>query len=256
MSSHLINKVFISTRHSGQNEELRNLLEKEGACLVEMPTIEIKSADVSESEINLLKSLDQFSWIVFTSPNGIRFFFEKLKELNGNYKLQNNIKTAVVGKKTSEVLAKYGYKATIQNPGNTSVELGTKLWGIIGENDHLLFPEGNIALGTIAKMLSRIAKCTNLVIYQNVYPKTIDKNVLQRIINDEYENIIITSPSSYINLVKAIGKSKLTSELRIACIGSTTANALISDGLRPTLTAKMSNSEGIFEELVNHFRTI
>ncbi|MDP2115530.1 MAG: uroporphyrinogen-III synthase, partial [Bacteroidota bacterium] len=100
MSKLLEDKVFISTRPTGQSAELESLLSEESATLIAMPTIEIRPLPLDEFSWLQLKNLESFNWIVFTSPNGLKFFFARLFELQNNYGLPEHLKIAVVGKKT------------------------------------------------------------------------------------------------------------------------------------------------------------
>ena len=101
MGKLLENKIFISTRPVGQSAELENLLSDESASLILMPTIEIKPLPLDEFALLQLKNLESFNWIVFTSPNGLKYFFAALFELQNNYGLPEHLKSAVVGKKTA-----------------------------------------------------------------------------------------------------------------------------------------------------------
>ena len=67
MNDILSHRVFISTRPKGQNEELKNLLLKEGASLLELPTIEILPAELDHEDEQKFSKLESYSWIVFTS---------------------------------------------------------------------------------------------------------------------------------------------------------------------------------------------
>ena len=98
MGKILENKVFISTRPEGQSAELENLLTEEAATLISMPTIEVRPLPLGEFAWQQLKNIDSFNWIVFTSPNGLRYFFARLFELQNNYGLPEHLKIAVVGK--------------------------------------------------------------------------------------------------------------------------------------------------------------
>jgi uroporphyrinogen-III synthase len=249
----LINKTFISTRPSGQNEELRSLLEQEGANFIEMPTIEIEPAPLNDSDRELLRHIDRFSWIVFTSPNGVRFFFQNFNETIKNTQLPVALKIAVIGIKTAAVLEQYGYHATLINPGNTGKELGKELLEITTKDDNFLFPEGNLARRNICTLLAQKAKCTNLIVYHTVNPKYIDLNILNRIKKHQYELIILTSPSGFNNLIKAIDEQLSPKELKFICIGTTTANEVKAKGYTPFLTAQKASAEGIYESLLAHY---
>ena len=253
MSNPLANKIFISTRAKGQNDELRSMLENDGARLVEMPTIEIQPADLSLADREVFIRLENFSWIVFTSPNGIHFFFKILKEINGSYHLPSSIKTAVVGNTTEQILLKYGYETTIRNPGNNGADLANELIKAVNIHDRILFPEGTLARGIISEKLSLIASCTPLVVYQNKMPQTISEEYLNLIINNQYDSIILTSPSGFNNLIMALNNRVKLQQLRLICIGTTTAAAVLAKGIVPLSTAGMSNVNGIVNSILHYY---
>ena len=255
MSNLLRNKVFISTRPADQNKELKNLLEKEGAKLLEMPTINIQSNDLTGKEEDMLIHINQFSWIVFTSPNGIRFFFQKLNEITGSYYLPSSIKLASVGKKTSRLLMEYGHEVTIENPGNTSEDLTEELLKAVNEEDSILFPEGDLARGVIADRLSETASCETLVVYKNTIPTHINQNILTQIIKGKYDGIILTSPSGFNNLMTILNNKTETQKLKLICIGSTTASEVTLNGFKPVAIARMSSAEGIVEVILDIYHT-
>ena len=250
MGNKLANKVFISTRPAGQNNELAALLKDEGARLIEMPTIEIQPAKLNFDEEDMLQHINQFSWIVFSSPNGIRFFFEKLYEVNGSYYLPASIKIATVGSKTSSVLSEYGHETTLENPGNTGEDLGQELLKAINSEDFILFPQGNMARGSTASIVSQKAECINLVVYQNTLPHELNTEALKQIIKNQYDSILLTSPSSFNNLLKVLADKTDLKKLRLICIGTTTASEVVSKGIQPLSTAKMSTIDGIFESIL------
>lgn len=254
--SHLLqNKVFISTRPSGQNSELKMLLENQGALLIEMPTIKIRPAILNSDDEDSLNHISQFSWIVFTSPNGIRFFFEKLNEVTGSYYLPPSIKLATVGKKSSDILMQYGHETTLENPGDTGKDLAQELLEALNEDDFILFPEGTLARGVIAEIISTKATCENLVVYTNSSPDNINKDALNRIVKNQYDGIILTSPSGFNNLLALLHNESNLKKLKLICIGSTTASEVTNKGLTPMATAKVSSAEGIVEAILNVYQS-
>ncbi len=238
-------RYIISTRPKRQNNELKQLLEKQGYTLLELPMIEIHRAKLSQSDFEKLKNIQQYNWIVFTSPNGIRNFFQHYKQISGKTSLPANIKTAVVGTTTQKILAEHGNKATLVNPGNTGKELAKFMFEEISETDRILFPEGNLARGIISGILSEKANCESLVVYENRMPCILNEDILQKIIDNQYEFIVLTSPSGFINLKKTLtGKTDLT-KLRLVSIGTSTSAEVEAHGLKPHATANMSNAQGI-----------
>lgn len=239
------NRYIISTRPKRQNNELKQLLEKQGYTLLELPMIEIHRAKLTTTDIEKLKNIQQYNWIVFTSPNGIRHFFHHYKNTSGTNSLPENIKTAVVGTTTQKILEEHGNKPTLVNPGNTGKELAEFMLDKITETNRILFPEGNLARGVISGILSEKASCESIVVYENRMPANIDEEILQKIIDNQYEFIILTSPSGFINLKKTLTERTDLTELRLVSIGTTTSAEVEAHGLKPYVTANMSNAQGI-----------
>ena len=253
MGNKLTNKVFVSTRPTGQNKELSRLIENENGKLIELPTIEIVSANLTYEDEELLQHINQFSWIVFSSYNCIRFFFDKLYEVNGSYYLPSSIKIATIGNKTSKILIEYGHETTLENAGSTGEDLAQELLKAVNSDDYILFPEGNLARGTIAEIVSKKAECAKLVVYSNELPKNIDTKIANQIINDRYSSIILTSPSCFNNLLKILDNKSNEKNLRLICIGATTASEVRSKGITPLATAKIATVDGIFDTILETF---
>jgi uroporphyrinogen-III synthase len=154
MGTLLENKIFISTRPSGQSAELETLLAEESATLISMPTIEIKPLPLSEKDLDQLKNLENFNWVVFTSPNGLRFFFNALFSIQNHYGLPANLKIAVVGKKTAAHLECYGTSASFINLGNTAEDFVNDFFHRVNAGDQVLFPVGNLARNVIEDRIS------------------------------------------------------------------------------------------------------
>lgn len=254
MSKLLEDKVFISTRPAGQSAELESLLSEESATLISMPTIEIRPLPLDEFSWLQLKNLESFNWIVFTSPNGLKFFFARLFDLQNNYGLPEHLKIAVVGKKTAAHLECYGTSAEFINLGNTAEDFSTDFYHRVSSGERVLFPIGNLARSVIEDKISKKAICTRVLFYETVIPATINEDTLQLIIKDQYDMIILTSPSGCGNLLKLVSGKMDTATLRLVCIGQTTSAEVIRSGLEPLITAGMANSQGISSAIINYFQ--
>lgn len=254
MSKLLENKVFISTRPAGQSAELESLLSEESATLISMPTIEIRPLELDEFSWLQLKNLESFNWIVFTSPNGLRFFFDRLFDLQKHYGLPEQLKIGVVGKKTAAHLECYGTSAEFINLGNTAEEFAADFINRVGTGERVLFPIGNLARSVIEDRISKKAICTRVLFYETVMPSEISNEALSLIISNQYDMIILTSPSGCSNLLQLVSGKMDTATLRLVCIGQTTAAEVIRSGLEPLITAGMANSQGITSAIINYFQ--
>lgn len=251
----LQNKLFISTRPVGASDELRRLLNEAGATLLEFPLIEIKAELLPAEEKQLFFHLEQFHWMIFTSPNGVRYFFEILQEVNGTPKLPESLQIAVIGEKTEKTLEKHGYSAAFKNPGSTAedfVEPFARHIATENSKTKIVLPLGNLARTMIQDHLEKLAECTRINIYRTEMPEKVDKTIAEKIENNRYDMLIFTSPSGIENFLKIFSGLNVEN-IRLACIGETTANAAQKKGMHPLVVAQNSSSTGIVESILNHY---
>jgi uroporphyrinogen-III synthase len=254
MSKILENKVFISTRPEGQSAELESLLAEDSATLISMPTIQVNPLPLDDFGRLQLKSIASFNWIVFTSPNGLKYFFARLFEIQNNYVLPEHLKIAVVGKKTAAHLECYGTSAAFINLGNTAEDFVADFFHRVNLGERVLFPIGNLARTVIEDKISKKAVCTRILFYETIMPDTVNNEALKRVINDEYDMIILTSPSGCTNLLQLIEGKADPAKLRLVCIGQTTSAEVIRNGLEPLITAATANSQGIYSAILSYFQ--
>jgi uroporphyrinogen-III synthase len=255
MTSRLQNKVFVSTRPKDTSDELTSLLTREGATIVEFPLIEIKATPITEQEKNYFKQPAQFNWILFTSSNGVKYFFELLLSVTGSYRLPEELRFAVIGEKTGKVLQDYGYKPSFVNPGSTAQDFSTPfLRHIKTESTKLkiMLPLGNLARTVIQDELKDAADCIRIDVYKTDAPEQFEENVVQQIKEDRYDMLIFTSPSGIKNFLKAAPCFR-NKNIRMACIGPVTCHEAIENGFHPLVTAQKSSAEGIVDSILNYY---
>ena len=74
----LAGKRIVITRARGQAGDLAAKLEKLGAQVIELPTIEIQPASDYAALDAALTRIGFYDWLIFTSANGVRFFLQRL----------------------------------------------------------------------------------------------------------------------------------------------------------------------------------
>ena len=255
MNQPLKNKLFVSTRPKGKSGELKRLLESEGAEMLEFPLIEIHPANLSDQEKAQLKKLDSFQWLVLTSPNGVKFFFQKKKKITGNTTLPGKLKIAVIGLKTENVLNEFGQTASFVNPGNTSEDFAEAFLQKLksgSQRPNVLLALGNLARNIIQNKIKDRADFSRIDVYKTVAPKKPDQNILQLIQDGRYEMIIFTSPSGIENFMEH-SKHIDPEKLRIACIGEITSRAAVKAGIKPLVVAENPSAEGIVNSIVKFY---
>ncbi|HKO55436.1 MAG TPA: uroporphyrinogen-III C-methyltransferase [Thermoanaerobaculia bacterium] len=100
-SKPLFGRRIVVTRAREQASELKRLLEESGAQVVQFPTIEIAPPESFQSLDRVLDALPDYQWLIFTSTNGVRGFFDRLHEQGKDARALSGVMIAAVGESTA-----------------------------------------------------------------------------------------------------------------------------------------------------------
>jgi uroporphyrinogen-III synthase len=92
------------TRAREQASELGAKLEALGAELVELPLIHVTKKVDLQTLADVLLELGSYDWIVFTSANGVRFFFEEFYRAFDDIRALGSLRFACVGDATAKAI--------------------------------------------------------------------------------------------------------------------------------------------------------
>jgi uroporphyrinogen III methyltransferase/synthase len=104
-------KRIILTRSRDAAPDFVDALENGGALVVEVPSIAFTRPTDEKSLNRGIARLGSYDWVVFTSVNGVEYFWRRLREKNRDARAFGNAKVAVVGPVTARALAQYGLHA-------------------------------------------------------------------------------------------------------------------------------------------------
>ncbi|MEM6425954.1 MAG: uroporphyrinogen-III synthase, partial [Cyanobacteria bacterium P01_D01_bin.128] len=112
----LQDKTVLVTRAMGQSSQFSDLLQRQGATVVEMPALEIRAPSSWRELDQAIAQLPQFHWLILTSANAVTFFCDRLLAQGLDARALATLKIAVVGKKTNQVLRQRGLSADFIPP--------------------------------------------------------------------------------------------------------------------------------------------
>ncbi|MDD5185208.1 MAG: uroporphyrinogen-III synthase [Paludibacter sp.] len=251
--STLENKIIISTRPLSVNDSIKNRLTERGAIVLDFPMIKICAVDLTGEIKDRLQQIATYQWIVFTSKNGVDYFFQMLNRLNIKTDELSSIKIAVVGKMTSEEVLKNNCRPHLISSGNTSADLLKELVEKIKPSEKVLLALGELAEDTFEKGLVNSGKITRINVYKTVQPDMISTEIIERIKKDNYHIILFTSPSGVQYFNKIMSDNKIIVDFRTACIGVTTEKAMLKNNCKPLFVSQRSNGETFVNELERFF---
>lgn len=239
----------VVTRAPAQAADLVERLQALGAEPVLLPTIELVPLDSPEISQALLQ-LHIYHWIIFTSSNTVRFFFEKLSALGKGPLVLASKKIAAVGQGTAAALGEHGVKADIcpteANAEGLLAELPETFQG-----ETILLPRAQKAREILPETLrARGARVDVIALYKNVPPSS------RTLPPKDVDAFTFASPSAVENFLRLFpegeGRERLTSA-RVIAIGPVTAKLLSERGIQNVLVARQASVDGLLEALLCAF---
>src|SRR5688572_20534453 len=100
----LTGRTVVITRALAQADDFAAQLKNYGAEVILCPTIEISELDSYERLDEAIDHLYGYDWLVFTSVNGVDYFFQRLKARDRSTSDVDELKVCAIGEATSERL--------------------------------------------------------------------------------------------------------------------------------------------------------
>ncbi len=254
----LFGTTVLVTRPREQAGEFADLLAGYGARVLTLPTIAIVDpADWGPLD-RAIGDLARYDWVIFTSVNGVRFFFDRLRDLGRDARALGRARVCAIGPRTAEALAERGFKADLvpeeyQAEGVLEAMKKEDVKGV-----RILIPRAEVARDLLPEELrAREADVTVAVAYRTVRPEADGEALKERLRRREIGVVTFTSSSSVRNYVALFADraeaSTLTANAVVACIGPITAETAESYGLKVGIRAKENTIPALAEAIVGHF---
>ncbi len=232
----LAGRKVVVTRAADQNASLVQLLKSAGAEVLELPLIRSVGTGPTVDTLEAFSELWTYEWLIFTSPNGVRHFFELFFKTFDDIRSLGGAHVAAVGKGTAEALRQYYIKADLIPEVQTGEGLADAL---IKEqtldNLNILIVAGNLNTDELATRLEAAqAIVDKVVVYRTEACDLSGDESAAKFRSEGADAIIFASPSAVDSFVKQAKFLKTApNALRpAACsIGNVTAEAMRKVGL-------------------------
>ncbi|MGB0409025.1 MAG: uroporphyrinogen-III C-methyltransferase [Opitutales bacterium] len=106
----LFGKRVVVTRAREQAGQLTQLLEDNGAEVIELPFIEVKPAFEEKLVSEAFAGIAVYEWIIFTSANGVKTFFDLFYKAYDDIRCLGPMRIAAVGAATAREIEKHKLK--------------------------------------------------------------------------------------------------------------------------------------------------
>ena len=255
----LFGRHIVVTRSTDQAGDLSERLTAAGAQVHNMPLIEIAESDITQPLDEAISSLSNWHWLLFTSANGVKFFFKRLLHLQRDARALSHVRIAAIGSKTSQALSEYNIRADLIPVEPSQRGLISAFSKLEVDGLRFLFPTSDLSHTELPDALeARGAHVKRVIAYQNRAPK-VDPMVSQLTSEGPIDMIIFTSPSAIHHAYEALGEQEANALLDpsdIACMGSTTAEAARARGLEVEVQPARSSIPDLVEAICAHYNAL
>ncbi len=255
----LFGKKILLTRASDQSYSLYKMLSNEGAIPVLLPVIKTGQI-IPRLKINDLLSKKKYDWLIFTSENGVRYFFNILKNEGFDNRRLAGLKIAANGSGTKSKLAEYGIIPDLIPDKYTTEFLFQKL---ISTEDirkkTILRIKGNFKSDPLTDNLRNNGAIVDTYdVYETSYTHPPD-NVINETLDQSLDVAIFTSSSTIDAFINIIGTNiavNFLNNIKVVAIGPITAQRIINYGINNVITSKQHNLQGIVDSVKSIFNIL
>ncbi|MRR16626.1 MAG: uroporphyrinogen-III C-methyltransferase [Deltaproteobacteria bacterium] len=252
----LFGKGVVITRPERQADDLAGRLMAEGASPIAFPTIGIEPPDDWSELDQAIAALESFQWLIFTSANGVQFFFNRLREKGGDVRDLKGIKICCIGPATAKQISDRGLRVDLM-PDEFIAEGILKSFAPLDlRGMKILIPRAAKARDILPETLKKQGAAVEVVTaYQTVNSGRKKEELAEKIAAGDVDVVTFTSSSTVTNFIDIMGKDyALPPHVRIACIGPVTAATAKKAGFKVDIQQDKYTMEGLVQSLVEYFQ--
>ena len=258
----LAGRTVVITRAADQADEFVSELERYGAKVIVCPTIEICSLDNYERLDEAIEHLYGYDWIIFTSVNGVEYFFKRLAAANRSVSELDELKVCAIGEATGDSLRDlHVHVDVIPNEFKAEGVFGALARFVGGTQGlqglNVLIPRAAIARNYLPEALEEAGARVDVVpAYRTALPADVDRGRVAAMLSGSADCIAFTSSSTVKNLGLLFDTQDLSAALTgvvIACIGHVTATTARDFGLQVEIQPQQFTVPSLARAIADYF---
>ena len=249
-SKPLFGKRILVTRARAQASEFADILEENGAEVIQFPTIEIHPLEGHCSDIPFPKEYD---WVIFTSVNAVEIYYQYIRDKGLDTRAFGGSKICAVGPKTVAALNTIGITPDFIPSRSQASVITAEIDDVNGKK--VLLPRAKIASADLPDALHhKGAVVDDLPIYDTVKVRNDYNDVLEKdLLDGKIDVVTFTSSSTITNFLEMFPHNTpkdLLSKVRVAVIGPSTKATAEEHGVHVDLVAKEATIESLAEAII------
>jgi uroporphyrinogen III methyltransferase/synthase len=252
----LSGKKILITRARDQAAVFTLSLKELGAEVIELPTIEIVPPVSWKGLDRAIDQIASYDWLIFTSANGVNFFWERWKE-RGKDHLPPSTKICAIGPATAYQLVEKGIEVHYTPKEFVAEAILKGFDKSMLSGKRILLARAKEARDVLPEGLRRMGARVNVVeAYRTVKPKGGSKKLKDLLTKGKVDLITFTSSSTvnyFAELMKDEDLQKLLKDRIIACIGPITARTAKNWKMRVQIQPKEYTIPALTRAIAQYF---
>lgn len=259
----LMGRTIVITRARVQADEFATQLEKYGARVISCPTIEIVEPENYEMLDEAIDNLYGYDWVIFTSVNGVNYFFRRIAERGHVSHELDDLRVCAIGESTATTLRDLQVHVDVVPEQFQAEGVFTALKDYLGNVEafrslNFLMPRAAAARDYLPLALEEVGARVDVVpTYQTVRPRSSELGRVAALFEGgAIDCIAFSSSSSVTNFAQLFDTSELGSMLKgvtVACIGEITASTARQFGLRTDIHPREHTFASLACAIANYF---
>lgn len=256
-SKPLFGKRVLVTRTSEQAGEFNSVLERYGAIPVSVPTIKTVAPPDRKPLDRAIKRLSMYDWVVFTSANGVRYFFERLEKLGLDLRELKGVKICAIGPRTERAITDLRIRVDLTPKKFVAESIIESLGPRKIRGKRFLLPRAMVAREVLPKEVRRLGGKIDVVpSYKTVRPRKNAAELRKLFAAGGVDVVTFTSSSTVSNFAAMFRKGELPGLLegvKVACIGPITANTAKGLGLTVDVMPRSYTIPDLTEAMAEYY---
>lgn len=200
-------RIFLPGTHPEKYKHL--------GIIIHRPLIKSVALEDYDKADKVLKQLNIFDWIIFTSTNGVEFFFQRLNVIGLDTRTISTARIAAIGETTAQKLRTFGILVDMQPKLESSIGLLEAFKKISVKDKRILLVRPKTGSSVLLDGLSDIdAIVEEVMVYRNIEiePEDTDFGFI--------DQILFTSGSTIRAFLKKYGS--IPTGIKVYCLGQPT----------------------------------
>ena len=250
----LFGKRILVTRARAQASEFADLLEANGAEVIQFPTIKIQPIEGVD-----VPAPHEYDWIIFTSVNAVEIFYERLREKGKDARSFAASKVCAVGPKTVEALNAIGIQPDFVPTHSRGSAIAAEMENVSGKK--ILLPRAKIATVDLPNGLrERGAHVDEVPLYDTVKVPGENRETIETdLLNGRIDLVTFTSSSTVTNFLEmfpAHAPAVLLADVKVAVIGPETQKTAIKQDIQVDVIAKKATIENLVAAIIAVYQSL